>query len=86
MELACETVSRERLVQGVDTIGDVQCRSIERARRTVMPSLATSANDPSMAWMADGSPLNTRRRASSWSMLNSRFRLGSRRSTTRLTG
>ena len=61
-------------------------RSIDRARRTVMP-LAADQRERSV----DGAnrrriALSTRRRASSTSMFEMRFRSGSRRSTTRLTG
>jgi hypothetical protein len=44
-------------------------RSIDRAIRTVMPSSATIAKDPSSARTPAASPLMTRRRASSASAL-----------------
>src|SRR5215471_2078386 len=58
---------------------------MDRAMRTVTPSDATSAKDPSMARTAAGSPLNTRARA--WSTLRfvNLFSDGSSRSTTRDT-
>jgi len=98
MKLRVEAVGDKCLVQRVDAVGDVErgpsCRfarkyrrgrSIDRAILTVMPSDATSANEPSIARTAAVSPCNTRERASSRLMPVKKFRDGSRRSTTRLT-
>ena len=58
-------------------------RSNDRARRTVFPSLATRAKDPSIFLTASAEPRSTRDLASSVVMFIMRLAEGSVRSTTR---